>query len=140
MLLNSAYLGDDCRIFEINPGASVFFKFTDGYETSDEAMYKQEIFRKHATGVVSTVTAAVSLLEAGDMDLLVKTLKELGAKHLAYGLILEGAHYDLVGQALIDTLAAALGDDFTPETKEAWAGVYTVIKDTMMKGAAEAAD
>jgi hemoglobin-like flavoprotein len=121
----------------LNPDASTFFKFTDGYETTDEAMYKQEVFKRHATGVVATVTAAVELLEKGDMDTLTAVLKELGLKHLAHGLQLQRAHYDLVGQALIDTLNTALGDDFSDEVKEAWVGVYDVIAKTMMKGAAE---
>ena len=100
-------------------------------------MYKQDVFKKHATGVIASVTSAVKLLEKGDMDQLVATLKQLGVIHLSHGLELEAAHYDLVGQALMDTLAAALGFDFTAETEEAWAGVYAIIKVTMMKGAAE---
>ena len=126
------------RIFEINPDASAFFKFTDGFETTDEALYKQEVFIKHSTGVVSAVTAAVGLLESGDMETLVSVLKELGAKHYAYGLKLEKAHYELVGQALLDTLKAALGEEsFTPDVKDAWTGVYGVITEKMMEGAAE---
>eukprot|EP00529_Nitzschia_sp_RCC80_P026088 CAMPEP_0113461002 /NCGR_PEP_ID=MMETSP0014_2-20120614/11298_1 /TAXON_ID=2857 /ORGANISM="Nitzschia sp." /LENGTH=349 /DNA_ID=CAMNT_0000352713 /DNA_START=192 /DNA_END=1241 /DNA_ORIENTATION=- /assembly_acc=CAM_ASM_000159 len=125
------------RIFEINPDASAFFKFTDGYETTDEALYKQELFKKHSTGVISNVTAAVGLLEKGDMDTLTTVLKELGQKHFAYGLQLQKAHYDLVGQALIDTLSTALGEDFTEDAKNAWVGVYDVIATTMMAGAAE---
>ena len=130
-------LTEHCSIFEINPDASAFFKFTDGYETTDEALYKQELFKKHSTGVISNVTAAVGLLEKGDMDTLTTVLKELGQKHLAYGLKLQKAHYDLVGQALIDTLSTALGEDFTDDVKNAWIGVYGVIATTMMAGAAE---
>jgi len=47
------------KIFEMNPDAMAFFKFADGYETADEAMYKSELFKKHATGVVKAVTKAV---------------------------------------------------------------------------------
>lgn len=125
------------RIFEINPDASAFFKFTDGYETTDEAMYKQEVFKMHATGVVATVSAAVGLLEKGDMEILTTVLKELGAKHLAYGLDLKKEHYELVGQALMDTLSTGLVDDFTDETKEAWMSLYGVIAEKMMEGAKE---
>lgn len=60
-------------------------------------------------------------------------MKGLGAKHAAMNL--EQAHYDLVGQALLDTLAKATGDSFTTEVKEAWAGVYKVIVANMMEGA-----
>ncbi|KAL3901463.1 MAG: hypothetical protein SGARI_006067 [Bacillariaceae sp.] len=125
------------RIFEINPDASAYFKFTDGFETTDEAMYKQQVFKQHASGVVLTVTAAIELLEQGDTEKLFTVLKELGATHLALGLTLEKAHYDLVGQALLDTLATALGDSFTVETKTAWTDVYAIITEKMMEGAAE---
>jgi hemoglobin-like flavoprotein len=124
-------------LFEINPDASAYFKFTDGFETTDEALYKQQVFKQHASGVVLTVTAAVELLEKGDMETLSIILKELGATHLSLGLNLEKAHYDLVGQALLDTLEKALGDAFTAETKAAWAGVYAIITEKMMEGAAE---
>ena len=83
------------------------------------------------------MAAAIELLEKGDTEQLFKVLKELGTTHLALGLNLEKAHYDLVGQALLDTLAKALGDDFTAETKAAWSGVYDVITEKMMEGAAE---
>ncbi|KAG7348448.1 globin-like protein [Nitzschia inconspicua] len=125
------------RLFEINPDVAAYFKFTDGYETTDEALYKQEVFKKHATGVILTVTAAVSLLEKGDMDTLVGVLKDLGARHLSLGLKLGKSHYDLVGQALLDTLAKVLDDEFTSDVKEAWVGVYEIITDKMMEGAAQ---
>lgn len=125
------------RLFEINPDAARYFKFTDGFETTDEAMYKQEVFKNHASGVILAVSAAVDLLEKGDMEKLTIVLKELGAAHLSRGLDLEKAHYDLVGEALLDTLEKALGDEFTPETKAAWSGVYAFISEKMLEGAAE---
>jgi hemoglobin-like flavoprotein len=100
-------------------------------------MYKEEVFKRHASGVILTVTAAVGLLEKGDMDTLVGVLKDLGARHLSLGLKLEKAHYDLVGHALLDTLAKALGHDFSAEVKEDWVGVYGIITEKMMEGAAQ---
>jgi hemoglobin-like flavoprotein len=100
-------------------------------------MYKQEVFKKHANGVILTVKTAVDLLEKGDTDTLVKTLKELGAMHLSHGLKLKKAHYEMVGQALVDTLATALGNDFTDEVKRAWLVVYATITEKMMQGAAQ---
>jgi hemoglobin-like flavoprotein len=95
------------------------------------------VFKNHASGVVLAVSAAVELLEKGDMEKLGTVLKELGATHLSLGLNLEQAHYDLVGQALLDTLEMALQDTFTLETKAAWSGVYAMITKKMMEGAAE---
>lgn len=47
------------------------------------------------------------------------------------------AHYDVVGQALLATLGAGLGDAFTPDVKQAWTTVYGVVADTMKSGAEE---
>ena len=67
------------------------------------------------------VDAAIELLEAGKMDDLVAALTGLGAKHAPYDVKEE--HFPVVGEALLDTLAKALGNDFTPEVKEAWVGL-----------------
>jgi hypothetical protein len=119
------------RIFEIAPGASALFKFGN----IDDDTYKSEAFLKHARGVIGMVDVAVGLLEKDGMDTLVAALKELGARHASYDVKFE--HYPIVGQALLDTLEKALGDDFTPEVKEAWAGVYGVITENMQAGAKE---
>ena len=62
-------------------------------------------------------------------------MKDLGAKHVSYDV--SEAHFPIVGQALLDTLEKALGDAFTKETKEAWAGVYGVITENMVAGMKE---
>jgi hemoglobin-like flavoprotein len=95
------------------------------------------VFKNHASAVVLTVSTAVELLEKGNLEKLGTILKDLGATHLSLGLNLEQAHYDLVGQALLDTLEKALADSFTMETKAAWSGVYAIITEKMMEGAAE---
>ena len=125
------------RIFEIKPDAAAYFKFTDGFETTDEALYKQEVFKKHVKMVIRTVTNAVDLLDKNDMDQLFDMLKLLGAKHLSAGLKLEDEHYNLVGRALLNTLEKVLGDEFTDATKGAWIGVYAIIAHKMAEGAEE---
>jgi hypothetical protein len=52
-----------------------------------EELYASERFMRHASGVISTVDTAVSLL-APDMDPLIEVLHDLGTKH---------AHYAVVG-------------------------------------------
>lgn len=121
------------RIFEIAPGANALFKFAaDGV---DDDMYASQLFLVHSRGVIRTVNAAVDLLEAGNMDELVKILKALGARHATYDV--KEVHYPIVGEALLDTLGKALGEGFTPEVKEAWTGVYGIITNTMCQGAKE---
>ena len=53
------------------------------------------------------------------------------------GSTLQELHYDTVGAALLDTLAAGLGDAFTPDVHAAWAEVYGFIAATMQRAAAE---
>ena len=102
----------------------------------DDSMYQSKLFQTHSTAVITTVDAAVELLKTDSMDTLITVLHGLGAKHEPMNL--EKAHYDLVGQALLDTLAKAVGDSFTEEVKQAWAGVYEVITANMMEGAQKA--
>jgi hypothetical protein len=45
-------------------------------------------------------------------------LENLGKQHVAYRV--EKKHYYTVGLALLVTLETCLGDDFTPEIKDAW--------------------
>lgn len=60
---------------------------------------------------------------------LVPEVRALGARHAGYGV--EDHHYETVGTALLWTLEAALGAEFTVETKEAWADVYGLLAQTM---------
>jgi hemoglobin-like flavoprotein len=71
------------------------------------------------------------------MDTLVSVLQDLGARHAAASMVLEKAHYELVGEALLFTLSKALGEIFTPTVKGAWIQVYEIITEQMMQGAKE---
>jgi hemoglobin-like flavoprotein len=57
----------------------------------------------------------------------------LALRHRGYGVT--EAHYAMVGTALIASLARGLGDDFTPQVRQAWIAVYTVLAGTMMAAA-----
>ena len=62
-------------------------------------------------------------------------LRALGKRHVAYGVC--DTHYDTVGAALLETLADALGQDFTPAMSEAWTALYAYVARTMCMGATE---
>ena len=76
-----------------------------------------------------------------DPELKCEGCAQLGAKHVAYGV--KDAHYDAVGAALLYTLEKGLGDDWTPELKDAWTETYIavsgIMKDAAHKAVAEAA-
>jgi hemoglobin-like flavoprotein len=64
-------------------------------------------------------------------ELLKVELRELGERHLGYGV--KPQHYDLVGNALLGTLEVALGNDWNPKVKAAWKQCYQEIGKTMQK-------
>jgi len=60
--------------------------------------------------------------------------RALGARHLGYGVPV--AAYQTVGEALLEALAAILGDRFDAQTRDAWKLAYSLIAETMLQGAA----
>lgn len=58
----------------------------------------------------------------------------MSRKHVAHGV--EEHRYGTVGQALIQTLAQAFGERFTPELRTAWLSAYGAISGVMIAAAA----
>jgi len=71
-----------------------------------------------------------------DLDRIVPALRDMGARHVAYGARAE--HYPVVGEVLIASMAEVAGDAWQPEYAEAWAGAYGIVAAAMMEGAASA--
>jgi hemoglobin-like flavoprotein len=107
------------RLFEVAPALRPMFP-------ADMRDQKRKLFVMIATAVQGL----------GDLNKLVPQLKALGARHGGYGV--KPSHYDIVGDALLWTLAKGLGDAFTPDVERAWTRVYGVMAATMQAGANEA--
>jgi hemoglobin-like flavoprotein len=71
-----------------------------------------------------------------DLDAIVPKLRELGARHVGYGAA--PAHYPVVGQVLIASMAEVAGDAWRPEYEHAWAAAFDVVAGAMIEGAASA--
>jgi hemoglobin-like flavoprotein len=69
-------------------------------------------------------------------EVLLPALRELGARHVAYGV--QDAHYATVGAALIWTLGQGLGTAFSDEVETSWTALYNLISETMRQGTAGA--
>lgn len=85
--------------------------------------------------LMQMLAAAVKALDR--LDGLLPVVRDLGRRHASYGVLPQ--HYDTVGAALIDTLAAGLGPAFTAEVRGAWLSLYGLLA-TAMKDAADAAE
>jgi hemoglobin-like flavoprotein len=71
-----------------------------------------------------------------DLDAIVPKLRELGARHVAYGAVPE--HYPVVGSVLIASMAAIAGDEWRPEYESAWGAAFEIVAATMLEGAGDA--
>jgi methyl-accepting chemotaxis protein len=71
-----------------------------------------------------------------DLDAIAPKLRELGARHVAYGA--EPAHYPVVAEVLIASMAEIAGDAWRPEYERAWAHALELVATTMLEGAASA--
>ena len=113
------------HVFKIAPEALQLFSFKN-----EPNVYESKGFKKHALNVMRHVGKAVGGLN--DLEKLVPVLKNLGKRHVGYGVKKE--HYPVIGQALIMTLKEGLKDSWDDELEKAWVDVFTIVKDTMISG------
>ena len=104
------------HLFENNPSVRPMFP---------EDMSKQ---KKALMGILAIAVNGLDKLET-----ILPAVKDLGVRHVAYGTKPE--HYGAVATSLLYTLGAGLGDDFTPEVKEAWTEAYTTLANVMIEAA-----
>jgi hemoglobin-like flavoprotein len=107
------------RLWEIDPSTKMLFKSTDMKEQGRKLMQ----------------TLAVAVGGLHNLDDIVPAVEQLGRRHIAYGVTKE--QYGTVGTALLWTLEQGLGADFTPETKEAWTKVYTLLAEVATRAYGE---
>jgi hypothetical protein len=108
------------------------YKFGPEFVGNEVELYKSERFKRHAAGVVGMLDTMVNMI-GPDLEPATKTLTDLGARHVAYGVL--PAHYGIVGQALLHTLETALGDKWTPAVEKGWTLIYGFVSTSMMAGA-----
>lgn len=80
---------------------------------------------------MNTLQVAVNSLT--NLPELLSTVQGLGRRHESYEVTEE--QYKPLGEALIWTLEKQLGEDFTPEVRQAWIFVYTLLSSIMAETA-----
>jgi len=71
-----------------------------------------------------------------DLAAIVPKLRELGARHVAYGA--KSEHYPVVGTTLIGSMAEIAGEHWTADYEEAWTEAFDVVAAVMLEGAEQA--
>jgi hemoglobin-like flavoprotein len=79
-----------------------------------------------------TLTEIVTSLH--DLSAVASTAHEMGSQHRTYGV--HAHHYSALGDALIEAMAAGLGERFTERHHEAWTRGYHLVAELMQQGGA----
>ena len=82
--------------------------------------------------LMAMLTEIVRLLDRPNE--LVPELAGLGHRHVGYGV--KDDDYGSIGAALLWLLEQVLGEEFTPELREAWSEAYLLVSSIMRRGAA----
>ena len=112
--------------------AQSFYAQLFAHDPALRALFRGGDMAEQGTRIMQMLSAAIDLLDRPAS--LNPVLLKLGQRHVSYGVV--EAHYASVGAALLDTLAAGLGERFTPEVRTAWTTMYGHVAKTMLEGAA----
>lgn len=105
------------RLFAAAPAVKPLFAGTD--------------LRKQKTMLLGTLVLLRKSLR--DLDAIVPKLRELGARHVAYGA--QPEHYPVVGAVLIASMAEIAGEAWRPEYERAWGEAFAIVAGAMIEGA-----
>ncbi|MHB9020893.1 MAG: globin family protein [Halothiobacillus sp.] len=117
------------KVERIAPQASaIFYENVFTADPSLKSLFKQGDMTAQGQKLMQMIGVAISKLD--ELDVLVPVLENLAKRHVGYGV--QQAHYQIIGDALIQALDQGLGADFTPDVKNAWVTVYGVMADVMI--------
>jgi hemoglobin-like flavoprotein len=106
--------------------AEIFYAKLFEYDPKLKSLFKHDM-KDQGRKLMTTLKVAVNGLN--DLDKLVVVLQNLAIRHIDYNVKAED--YTPVGNALLYTLKTGLGDDWTPELREAWVAVYRLMASVM---------
>jgi len=73
---------------------------------------------------------SVAVANVGDWNKIAEAVQALGRRHVSYGV--KPQDYATVGAALIATLEKGLGEDFTPQVRDAWEACIAAVAGEML--------
>ena len=115
--------------------AALFYDRLFFLDPSLRPLFKGDI-EEQGRKLMNTLRLAVYGLD--ELERIVPALQQLGRNHVSYGV--KDAHYSLVGDALIWTLAQGLGDQFTDDVRDAWIAIYEKLSTIMITASKQVID
>lgn len=106
------------RLFEIEP--------------SFKPLFKGDIRQQ---GVMLMTAIGLAIQGLNQPEIAKADTDALGKRHASYGV--QPSYYNVFGAALMWALEQVIGEDFTPEVKEAWGEAYAVLARTMRQATHE---
>src|SRR5829696_9212303 len=111
--------------------ATMFYERLFAIDPALRPLFKGDMANQRRLLMTMIGTAVANLHQ---LDQILPAVRSLGQRHAGYGV--RDGHYDAVATALLGTLAEALGDEFTPEAREAWTVCYQTLAGEMKAAAA----
>jgi hemoglobin-like flavoprotein len=112
--------------------AALFYSKLFELDPSLKSMFSADM-NDQGKKLMKILGVAVSSLK--NLEAIVPAVQDLGRRHVKYGV--RPQHYNTVAEAILWMLAQTLGATFTPEIKQSWTEVYTVLADVMIAAANE---
>ncbi|TIT72397.1 MAG: hemin receptor, partial [Mesorhizobium sp.] len=109
--------------------AALFYEKLFAIDGSLKALFHTTEMEKQGARLMTAFGFVVHGLSRAETIL--PTVQDLARRHVGYGV--EEHHYPIVGQALIETLEAGLGEAFTHEMREAWQAAYGPLAGVMIR-------
>ncbi len=111
--------------------AGLFYDRLFATDPALRPLFKGDMARQGQLLMTMIATAVENLHQ---LDQILPAVRDLGQRHAGYGV--KETDYDTVGGALLGTLEQALGAEFTPAVRDAWAACYQTLAGEMKAAAA----
>jgi hemoglobin-like flavoprotein len=108
--------------------ASLFYEELFRRDPALRALFKADMVEQRHK-LMAMLGVAVAHLD--DWDRISAAVVALGRRHVGYGV--KPADYETVGAALMATLEQGLGDDFTPQVRDAWSACIAKVAGEMLR-------
>jgi len=115
---------------DVNPFGEAFYARVFAHMPEARALFRPDL---EGQGMQFLSTLHVMVDHLDDLGRIDAELLALGQGHAAYGV--QPEQYAPMGEALVETMRAALGDDFGDETERAWRRAYAGLSERMIAAA-----